>query len=320
MTAPDLPVVLSESRASALPRFFQSATLAFAANDGPPPPWAYGFPSAAGRVHVARRTGGAAAPAPAPDATPRQHARQQRILHARADPRRLRARPTGSPAIIPPCPRSSRTASGPTCAPARSATTRTAKAAPRTPASPACRSPYFIQTMADFKTASEKERRHAQGEHQPDDRVRQGDDRRRGEGRRRILRRDEVDAVDQGRRDRRRCRRRASPAACSCGSTATRRSRSAIGSSRCRTNTEAHRVAARSALGFTAYVPIGSIKKGEALVTSGGGKTTRCAVCHGADLKGLGPVPGHRRPLAELHRAAAVRHAARHAQRRLGRI
>jgi cytochrome c553 len=44
--------------------------------------------------------------------------------------------------------------------------------------------------------------------------------------------------------------------------------------------------------GFIAYVPVGSIKKGEALVTTGGGKTTRCAVCHGADLRGLGPVPG----------------------------
>ena len=45
--------------------------------------------------------------------------------------------------------------------------------------------------------------------------------------------------------------------------------------------------------GFTAYVPVGSIKKGETLVTTGGGgKTTRCAVCHGADLKGMGPVPG----------------------------
>ena len=43
--------------------------------------------------------------------------------------------------------------------------------------------------------------------------------------------------------------------------------------------------------GFVAYVPIGAIKKGEALVKSGG-KTTACAVCHGADLKGLGPVPG----------------------------
>jgi cytochrome c553 len=43
---------------------------------------------------------------------------------------------------------------------------------------------------------------------------------------------------------------------------------------------------------FTAYVPAGSLKKGEALVTGGAGKTTRCAVCHGEDLKGLGPVPG----------------------------
>lgn len=44
--------------------------------------------------------------------------------------------------------------------------------------------------------------------------------------------------------------------------------------------------------GFIAYAPIESVKKGEELVTHGGGKTTRCDVCHGADLKGLGPVPG----------------------------
>lgn len=45
--------------------------------------------------------------------------------------------------------------------------------------------------------------------------------------------------------------------------------------------------------GFVAYVPVGSVKKGEALVTKGGaGKTTQCGLCHGADLKGLGPVPG----------------------------
>ena len=44
--------------------------------------------------------------------------------------------------------------------------------------------------------------------------------------------------------------------------------------------------------GFVAYVPKGSIKKGEALVTTGAsGKTIQCAVCHGTDLKGLGPVP-----------------------------
>ena len=45
--------------------------------------------------------------------------------------------------------------------------------------------------------------------------------------------------------------------------------------------------------GFIAYVPEGSLKKGEALVTGGGkGKTVECSLCHGADLKGLGPVPG----------------------------
>jgi cytochrome c553 len=45
--------------------------------------------------------------------------------------------------------------------------------------------------------------------------------------------------------------------------------------------------------GFIAYVPVGSIKKGESLVKTGGnGKTIQCGACHGADLKGLGPVPG----------------------------
>jgi cytochrome c553 len=44
--------------------------------------------------------------------------------------------------------------------------------------------------------------------------------------------------------------------------------------------------------GFIAYVPPGSLKKGEALVNNGAGKTTKCATCHGDGLKGLGPVPG----------------------------
>ena len=44
---------------------------------------------------------------------------------------------------------------------------------------------------------------------------------------------------------------------------------------------------------FIAYVPVGSIQKGQALATSGGvGKTIQCAICHGPDLKGLGPIPG----------------------------
>jgi cytochrome c553 len=47
-----------------------------------------------------------------------------------------------------------------------------------------------------------------------------------------------------------------------------------------------------SSLGFVAYVPVGSLKKGEDLVTKGGsGKTLRCSICHGEGLKGLGDVP-----------------------------
>jgi cytochrome c553 len=44
--------------------------------------------------------------------------------------------------------------------------------------------------------------------------------------------------------------------------------------------------------GFTAYVPKGSLKKGAALVAGGGSKTLPCGICHGQDLKGMGPVPG----------------------------
>ncbi len=44
--------------------------------------------------------------------------------------------------------------------------------------------------------------------------------------------------------------------------------------------------------GFIAYVPPGSIARGEALVKGGGsGKTVQCALCHGEALKGLGEVP-----------------------------
>jgi cytochrome c553 len=44
--------------------------------------------------------------------------------------------------------------------------------------------------------------------------------------------------------------------------------------------------------GFIAYVPPGSIARGEALVKGGpSGKTVQCAICHGEGLKGLGEVP-----------------------------
>jgi cytochrome c553 len=45
--------------------------------------------------------------------------------------------------------------------------------------------------------------------------------------------------------------------------------------------------------GFVAYAPTGSVKRGQSLVTTGGnGKTLACATCHGANLQGMGPVPG----------------------------
>jgi cytochrome c553 len=52
-------------------------------------------------------------------------------------------------------------------------------------------------------------------------------------------------------------------------------------------NTEATEVLRDPRSGFIAHVPPGSIKKGQALATS-----LSCGMCHGADLKGLGPVPG----------------------------
>jgi cytochrome c553 len=44
--------------------------------------------------------------------------------------------------------------------------------------------------------------------------------------------------------------------------------------------------------GFIAYVPPGSLARGEALVKGGeSGKTVQCALCHGEALKGMGEVP-----------------------------
>jgi len=57
-------------------------------------------------------------------------------------------------------------------------------------------------------------------------------------------------------------------------------------------NAEATEVLRDPHSAFFAYVPPGSIKRGEALVTKASSKTTQCGLCHGADLKGLGPVPG----------------------------
>ena len=42
---------------------------------------------------------------------------------------------------------------------------------------------------------------------------------------------------------------------------------------------------------FIAFVPPGSVKRGEALATTGGGRTVACATCHGRGLAGMGDIP-----------------------------
>lgn len=43
--------------------------------------------------------------------------------------------------------------------------------------------------------------------------------------------------------------------------------------------------------GFVAYVPVGSVAKGEELVRTGGGRTIQCGLCHGPDQTGLAAIP-----------------------------
>ena len=68
------------------------------------------------------------------------------------------------------------------------------------------------------------------------------------------------------------------------------------------------------ASGFVAYVPVGSIKKGEWLVKTGdGGRTLQCATCHGANLKGLGAAPAiaGRSPSYLVRQLYDIQHGAR---------
>lgn len=54
-----------------------------------------------------------------------------------------------------------------------------------------------------------------------------------------------------------------------------------------------HRTELRDdASGFIAYVPEGAVERGANLVNTGGdGRTVSCTICHGLDLRGIGPVP-----------------------------
>ena len=178
---------------------------------------------------------------------------------------------------------------------------------------------YFMQTMADFRNGARKSADARKGNTNVMITIAKGMTDEEIAGRRRVLRVDEVDAVDQGRRsDTVPKTRIAGGMFLRVDGTETE----PIGNRIIETpeNVEATEVLRDPRSGFIAYVPPGSVKKGEALVmTGGGGKTTQCGVCHGADLKGLGPVPGIAGPIAQLHGAPAVRHAAGRAEGRLDR-
>jgi cytochrome c553 len=68
--------------------------------------------------------------------------------------------------------------------------------------------------------------------------------------------------------------------------------------------------------GFVAYVPPGSLKKGAELIAGGGGKTVRCAICHGPELRGLGPVPpiAGRSPSYIFRQLFDIQHGVRHGE------
>ena len=155
---------------------------------------------------------------------------------------------------------------------------------------------YFVQTLKDFKNGARKT----------------SDPRKANTGLMEHLRRTMTDAeikaaakyftaipcdaVDQGRREPTRFRRPGRRAACTWCSRAPRPARSRSATHH-RDAEKAHdtEFLRNPRSGFTAYVPPGSLKKGEALVKNGttasGNKATACTICHGSDLRGLGPLP-----------------------------
>jgi cytochrome c553 len=64
---------------------------------------------------------------------------------------------------------------------------------------------------------------------------------------------------------------------------------------------------------FIAYVPVGSVKKGASLASTGDGKTVPCGICHGEGLRGLGPVPplAGRSPSYIVRQLYDIQHGAR---------
>ena len=149
---------------------------------------------------------------------------------------------------------------------------------------------YFIQTDVRFQERQSQERGAAKKQHQSMITIRQGHDRGRNQSRGRVLRLDEMDSLDQSDRN----QHRAEDAEQHGMFLVEGNEKEPLGKRILETpeNAEATEVLRDPHSSFFAYVPVGSIKRGEALATKANAKTTQCASCHGADLKGLGPVPG----------------------------
>ena len=65
-----------------------------------------------------------------------------------------------------------------------------------------------------------------------------------------------------------------------------------IGARVIETPEDLHRTELRDdASGFIAYVPPGAVARGRDIATTGGANSVACTICHGADLRGIGPVP-----------------------------
>ena len=71
------------------------------------------------------------------------------------------------------------------------------------------------------------------------------------------------------------------------------------------------------ASGFLAYVPVGSLERGAVLVASGdAGKTIRCGICHGRELRGLALIPrlAGRSPSYLFRQLYDFQHGSRHGE------
>src|SRR4051812_48918881 len=266
-----------------------ACVVAFAANDGPPPPWAYGFPAAASATSVAPAAAPAGA-APAPDATPRQlpgstgsfTLAQIRDGFGPAD---------WFPGDHPAMPEIVAHGKRPDVRACSLCHYPNGKGRPENAGVSGLPVAYFVQTMADFKNGDRKsaDPRKANtnlmvtyAKAMTDEEVRAAAEYFAAMKWTPWLKVVEAAAVPKTR---------------IAGGMFLRlegNETEPIGDRIIEVPDDTERTESlrdpRS--GFTAYVPVGSLKTGEALVTTGGGKTTRCSVCHGADLKGLGPVPG----------------------------